>query len=1035
MNPLFLLLGLFGITAFGSSSSSGSTTTTTTGLLNTPTGPVDTDENEIVTDNPDPVITEAPAEVPAPVAETPDTPEEVEPPVVVVETPDVPVEETPEEPVAETPDVPVEETPEEPVEETPEEPEEVPTGNSGNVDAPQQNGDGTNGGQTDPVTASNSVQVMAGRVATLEAQGSDIASVSIVSGVEHGNITVNPDNTLALVMTTSDFTGNQSFTYEVTHSDGSTDTYQTNLNVTPGAQAGGWGTGESHYMLETDDDDRVIVETGENHQKLYVSNSDNALSRADIARMENMSEGQITNEWLVNSQYGKTEGTALSGDIGNDVWNTMTPRGTIASNWLLLERGYEYDDIGTLSRYSGGESELHPMYLGAWGEGDRPEITTQLLQQDVGNLVIQDIHFTGGFLLLGNNNVIMDNIQGSEVGSGIMNSSGITVRNSEFIDNYPENPNGDDWHPHIDRSVGVYMNTTEGTLWEGNFFDHNGWDEDYESGNGAPPSMFSQNIYFDAEMSDVTLRDTISMRAASFGAQVRSGGFVEDNLFADNNAGFTTLGGDYEGAGAVGQYSLLQGNVVTYAAYKEADMIGALTWGLYDEAVMTSLVDNIVAHLADPNADESYKIWNHGGFEVGDTAYYDDTVVWNWESFRAAENDGRVTEQNVEGLDAAALDQTTIQLFTEQLTGIENATTEDLANYLRAQADGALDDDVDADLINRFFQEGFGVATDIRDSAETITFVPNDIGEGVRWDNRLNWETNDLPGLFPSDSVDLNGNYVTHGANTTIDTLDLSGGHLSLYGGRLDATGGLEDDGLVALEGSGQLWAGGSDGSALDIEVSDSARFANTGDMSGANLTVNDGQAILATDGGEYDVSASRFLKVFEAAKVGFDGDNGDTAILDIHDDGTVEFEASNGDLGEIGEFRSGALGDNQDVMSGIDLGNGNLSVNLSGLSAADGASFQLMSADEIVGIFEEAMVDGLNGQDARVVIDYTNDTVTLELTSGNGAVSIDTVGDQADVSNDAQAIWDALTVDQGVVSETQSAAMDDDDEDDLIAA
>lgn len=1015
MNPLFLLLGLFGLSAFGSKSDTETTTTTTTSQLQTPPGPVDVDKDEdIVADTPveeapepEETVTETPAEVPAP-QDTPD------------ETPEAP-EETPQAPVAETPEAPA----------------DVPTGNSDNVEPPLQSGDDTNGGQTDPIAASNSVQVMAGRVATLQAQGDDIASVRIVSGVEHGNVTVNPDNTLALVMTKSDFVGNQSFTYEVTHSDGSTDTYQTNLNVTVGAQADGWGTGESHYMLETDADDRVIVEHGENHQKLYVSNSNDALTAADIANLEGLSVNQITSNWLLNSQYGQSEDLAVHSDIGMDAWDALVPSNSQSSNWLLLEKGYEYELNGRflVGRHSEGESELHPMYMGAWGEGERPEITSNVLHQDVTNLVVQDIHFSGTIMMLTSDNVLLDNVQVTEGGSAFMASSGITIRNSEFIDNYPTEPGGDDWHPHVDRAAGTYMNTTDGVLWEGNLFDHNGFGPGWETGDGAAPSMFSHNIYLDADMSDVTLRDTISMRGASFGAQVRSGGFIEDNLFVDNNAGLATVGGDYEGAGPVGQYSLIQGNVVTYAAYKESALIGALSLGLQDGALMTSLVDNVVAHMTDPNADESYKVWNHYGFIAGETAYYDDSIVWNWESPIEYENTGRVIEQHTEGLDAAVLDQTTIQLFTEQLTGIQGATTADLADYLRAQADGALDDDVDADLINRFFQEGFGVATDIRDSAETITFAPNDIGEGVRWDNRLNWDTNDLPGLYPSDSVDLGGNYVAHGANTMIDTLDLSDGHLNLYGGRLNATGGLEDDGLVTLEGTGQLWAGGSDGSALDIEVSDSGRFVNTGDMSGANLTVNDGQAILATDGGEYDVGASRVLKVFEAAKVGFDDNDGDTAILDIHEGGTVAFEASNGALGEIGEFRSGALGDNPDVMSGIDLGSGTLSLNLAGLSASDGASFQLMSADELVGIFDEAMVDGLNGQNARVVIDYANDTVTLELSSGNGSVSIDTVGDQSDVNTGAEALWNALTVDQGVAAETQSALPEDDLEDDMIAA
>ena len=118
------------------------------------------------------------------------------------------------------------------------------------------------------------------------------------------------------------------------------------------------------------------------------------------------------------------------------------------------------------------------------------------------------------------------------------------------------------------------------------------------------------------------------------------------------------------------------------------------------------------------------------------TTYYDDTIVHNWAGSRTVYSESTTTEQNTEGLDASVLDQTTIQLFTAQLLGQETATIADLADYLRAQADGALDDVVDADLIIRFFQEGFGVAADIRTEAATLRFVPNDLGDGVRWDNR-----------------------------------------------------------------------------------------------------------------------------------------------------------------------------------------------------------------------------------------------------------------------------------------------------------
>ena len=98
------------------------------------------------------------------------------------------------------------------------------------------------------------------------------------------------------------------------------------------------------------------------------------------------------------------------------------------------------------------------------------------------------------------------------------------------------------------------------------------------------------------------------MRAASIGAQIRSGGFIEDNVFLDNNGGVNFLGG---GDDYVGNYSLFTDNVVTSGAHKDADLIGAYTAGADSRGQLSSLVDNITTHLSDPNnpSELDYKIW------------------------------------------------------------------------------------------------------------------------------------------------------------------------------------------------------------------------------------------------------------------------------------------------------------------------------------------------------------------------------------------------------------------------------------------
>src|SRR5690606_19651467 len=86
-------------------------------------------------------------------------------------------------------------------------------------------------------------------------------------------------------------------------------------------------------------------------------------------------------------------------------------------------------------------------------------------------------------------------------------------------------------------------------------------------------------------------------------AQVRSGGMIEDNIFLDNNAAVNFLGGNGEGATGSGNYTLLQGNIITSGGHRNTDSgpRGALTMAIDNSGRMSTLIENIVTHLADPN--------------------------------------------------------------------------------------------------------------------------------------------------------------------------------------------------------------------------------------------------------------------------------------------------------------------------------------------------------------------------------------------------------------------------------------------------
>lgn len=947
-----------------------------------------------------------------------------------------------------TPETPTEPETDDQTTTTPtEEPTIVLSGTTSPSSTPQ-TGSQDDGGDTTPTTISSDVSVYAGRVTTLSAEGDDIASVRIIDPVDHGKITVNPDNTMALVMTRSDFVGNQSFSYEVTHADGSTSVHQVGLNVEEGLQEKGWATGENHYMLATDANDNIIVETGEFHTKVYVTASNSALSLADVAQLEGVNVSQVTGQFLADNGYGQSEDLALDQQAGIMLWNTVTPFGSDTSNWFLMERGYQYDEINSIIvGDQSGEDELHPLYIGAWGEGDRPELTQSFsLQTDLddptSNVVIQGVHFSGGMDIKRVDNFIMDDSISSGPGAGMNRMDGVTVRNSQFLDAHVDSPIFDDWSTS-DRASGLFIAyESDGVLLEGLTFDMNGWVQGYEDGSVMPPTQYNHNLYIQVGVEDITMRDSFIMRGSAMGAKIRPGAFVEDNVFIDNNVSLSVQGGDYKGAGNVGYYSFLQDNVVTSAGHKYWDNTGgALATGTHDLGALTTYIDNIVTHLADPNGDEDYKIVANGATSQQEAAYYDDTVIYNWKAYDHPDGYGnytssgeeRIPNTNIEGLDTDILDQTTIQVLAAQLLNQDTATIDDFANILRDQFANQVDDAIDADMVIRWFQENFGIAPDIRTESADITFVPSDLGEGIRWDNRVNWDSNDLPGQNPGDNVDLNGNDVVFGTNAEINTLDLgSEGWLNIYGGRLDVNGGLEGDNAeLNIEGAGQIWVEGSGTGGSDVDITaSSGRFVNTGDMTGTDLDVSGAaDAILATDNGWYEVGNGHTLSIAGGADVGFDDNDGDYGILDFDAGSTLQLSVENGELGAIAEFRSGAFGeDGPNVMSGIDLGNTALQIDLSGLSADAGSTLALMSADELVGIFDTPEIGGLGARNANIVIDYVNDTVTLQLSSGNGQVSVEAVGQQSDVSSGAEELWNLLTADQGVISEQTSASPDQED-------
>lgn len=893
----------------------------------------------------------------------------------------------------------------------PEEPEEpegetgVPTGTAIDLDTRQ------------------GVEVVAGRVTTLlpEDDHGRVASVRILEDADWGHVSVNPDNSLALVLSDTDQTGTLSFRYEVTYADGRSENATATVKVVAGPQQAGWGLGD-HYMLETDAEGRSIVEHGANHREVYVSADRDALSFQDIARIEGVKASAIDGRWLAeHAEYGSSAEMALDEAAGSALWGTLTGRkADPSSHWLLLESGHTYDEMGFLVlRGTRGESALNPVLIGAYGEGERPIVAnTQIYNTPENeNIVMRGLAFTDGLKILQGRNYLLEDLGIRHETLTAQDVDGFTLRNSDIIDVYRTEPNSPDfWQPHINRLSGFYANGVEGLLVENNFVDHTGWADNYKAdlslSGGQPPSIYSQGLYLSYDNSDLTLRDNILMRNASFGAQVRSGGVIENNLFLDNNAGVNFLGGDDEKTHGNGNYTLLLDNVITSGAHRDVTEgpRGALTMGADNSGRMSTMIDNIIAHLADPNnpAELAKKYVGHPALSEKFAPFYNDTLIYNWFGGRHIERNLPV-EEVIGNLDRTVLNETTIQKFTAELLGKPTASIADLADYLRDQAAGKLEGEVDSAVINAFFREGFGLDTTLRDAAETLRFIPNDLADGIRWDNRLNWSTGDLPGTREGDSVDLGGNHVRFGGQTlTVDHFDFgSGGKLTATSGKLTIageTGAAGRGAVLETDATGQVWIDGyRDETPLDINIA-GGRFANTGVLSGLrNLTVSDdGQAILASTGGRLVMgSESQLTLTGSKARAGFDGGHDGTAVLALKQGASLNFIADAAGLSGISEFRLGAFDSDAVIRSGIAL-DGRLTIDLADLGNLDprqDTRWTLLQANEIIGNFDGVRIDGLGlRRDALLRIDYDSDTVVLALSAegrGSGRVRMIAEGDE----------------------------------------
>lgn len=855
---------------------------------------------------------------------------------------------------------------------------------------------------------------IAGRACTLASGLSDVETMSIATQPAHGHASVNPDNTIALVLSGDSYQGPDSLAVAVTYQGGAK--ARETISYTIGSfgkdtPPNGWGEGR-HYLLRTDANGTSVVEPGPGHVDVYLTKGSGGWTAARIAAAEGVAASVVTGAWLAKQgRYGRSESFPLDVALGWAMWDASVGIASPVSAWLHLERGHDYRGTPlTLNRWW-GLSPLHPVMIRAWGSGTPPKFPyVSLSKNPYKNIVLKDLWLVQGMSTdrpadgTPHENIMLEGVLAKaegDLGPGAGNLNlvaidsveGFSVRHSFFLDSPRSGPRSDKkdpqgrvvWEGNDNRRMGLFGMRTMHLLFDGVLLDHCGWAEGYHTESlGSyphPPSMFTHNAYFSEvqPQGDFKFRDLVSMRSSSHGIKNQCGGVYHQTVWIENNSGFMCLGDS--------NFAWIDDCVVTSAGCKRADYewvkdgqtvknsIGALAypWNVSDSHTHRQV---IVAHGRNPADPAEKQLGNpvgpHPDTKKDDVRgefglmrrvtgsrvpYYFDGLLYRWID---------ASNEFTEGINTATADATTIQNFAAKELGLSDNSVVGLAKHLRGLPSVARV----ARAINAYFQKGFGRYTEPRTTAATLRFAPDPRANGTSWDERVHWSTNDLPGTVAGDHVDLGGNRVTYcWSSNGIAEVNVGGGHLTVWGGYLGLTGDIHG-GTVTVEYCGQLWVEGHSGSgSLALEVT-GGRFGNTGAFrTDLDMTVSGGEVLLGFGSASFALPAGSVLAIEgREALVGFDGLGGEAASLTIEAGATLRFVAAAGGFGTIAEFMSGrGRGSNPaapNVVSTVNLG-GTLQLDLSALSGT--GAHTIIEVDKVTGTFAKVDVIGANGRTVKV--------------------------------------------------------------------
>ena len=249
---------------------------------------------------------------------------------------------------------------------------------------------------------------------------------------------------------------------------------------------------------------------------------------------------------------------------------------------MLLRRGDTW--AGSFPQWTkSGISPDQPMLIGTYGTGARPVIDTGTAGGLVANtkhpvnfLTIDGLVFDAGARDSSRGTVTAAAASAAPVGLQILGpSTGLVVEDSSFsyfkddvvlqavmgpVTNVTIRRTTID-HSYCTsaKSQGLYADGVSGLTLDQDVFDHDGWNENV---SGAGMTGYNHDIYCYANVTGLSVTNSVIARASYMGVMARGGGVIDDNLFLDN--GYAVSFGDANGALSTpgGVSGRIDGNVV-----------------------------------------------------------------------------------------------------------------------------------------------------------------------------------------------------------------------------------------------------------------------------------------------------------------------------------------------------------------------------------------------------------------------------------------------------------------------------------------